>query len=276
MAGGMTTIKLVLGSLRAASRALAVGALFLSNIACGQAAHPSGAVAPRPASAGAVSVPCPGGQVSSDQALASLAGCTVVLGDLRIRSATSLRPLSSLRVVRGKLDISKNPHLRTLAGLDALVSVGRLSLRDNASLVSLRALSRLHSADAVVIEGAPQLTGVEGLGGITSLETLAIEDTAVTRLDGLRNLAKLEQLILLDNRVLVSAAGLGRIENAEFIDIRGNTLLYGGADEFLPRLTWATEAVLSDNSSMTRADVAGFRRRVAIAPAEAKSEHASR
>jgi hypothetical protein len=202
--------------------------------------------------------------VDSHAKLAELRGCREVAGDLRIEgtNVTSLAALSALVRVSGQLDISDNRHLTTLKGLDRLARVGQLSLRNNPRLASVSALTRLNAVRSLVIEGAPALGDSSGLEGISDLDALTIQGTALSTLDGLSNVHAVGELTVIDNPNLISVRALRRIEEARSIVVRENPLLYGGSEEFFPRLIRAERVSISGNSSMSRSDVASFRRRV--------------
>ena len=230
-------------------------------------------------SARAVSEPrvCQGRVVESDQELLALSACSEIAGDLRITrtNVTSLSALSRLCAVSGTLELSNNRHLSTLRGLGRLSRVGQLSLRDNPRLASLAALRNLTDLRVLVIEGAPALVDSSGLERVRRLETLTIRRTGLSKLGGLSNLGVVEHLALLENAYLVSVRALARLEQVTTVELRENPLLYGGAEEFFPRLLRAESVSLSGNFSISRGELATFRQRVVVQP-DAGEVHASR
>jgi hypothetical protein len=132
--------------------------------ACSGAAHPQGAsIASRSS--------CHGGAIHDDAALAELAGCVSIEGDVSIANVTTLSPLASLRSVAGRLEIGPTHELTTLAGLENLESARSVVLEHNAALINARALNGLLATSRVQVGNNPRLSKSFGL-----LEGLALRD----------------------------------------------------------------------------------------------------
>jgi hypothetical protein len=178
-------------------------------------------------------VVCAGGTVHDAADAAQYSACDAVKGDLRI-SAPELEDLSAfrrLRVVSGTLEISGNPELDDLSGLERLSQVGELSLRDNAGLETLRGLEGLRRADKVVIEG----NGLYQATGISHLRAVG-------------------DLVIRNNPRLNSLVGFRALKHARSVEIRNNPRLC--ALGMLPALERVEkEVTLQANRGLSRPEV---------------------
>lgn len=162
--------------------------------------------------------PCPFGAVvlSTQDQVAALAGCTELTGDLSIADAvTSLAPLADLRHIAGALRIGRGegippPMLTSLAGLEALESVGGLAISELDGLTSLQPLAGLTAIPGFLrVSDLPQLASLEGLHNITEVgDTLYVADCPVTDLDGLRGLKRVGSGLDLQNLRIPDLHGL--------------------------------------------------------------------
>ncbi len=136
-------------------------------------------------------------------------------------SLADISALQGLTIIEGSLDISGNPLLTSLSGLDNVTEVRHgLSVVGNDGLVDITALSALTVVDDdLVIEDNDALTTLAGLenlveigvafaNGIVSDGSLRIEDNAVladvTALHGLNSVAW--DVVIRDNPMLTDAA----------------------------------------------------------------------
>jgi hypothetical protein len=107
-------------------------AAFLTTVLA-LAANACSAHDARPAGAATAAMACEGGVVQSDADAARFEGCGSVVGDLRI-SASDLRDVSAfkqLRSISGKLVISNNSKLISLAGLKNVEHARSVEIRNN-------------------------------------------------------------------------------------------------------------------------------------------------
>lgn len=98
----------------------------LASVACST----SGA---RPVAAAAAPLDCRGGVVHSEEDAARLEGCETIVGDLEIKNSDliDLEQLSSLRRVTGKLSVTDNSKLISLAGLKGIERAGSVDIHSN-------------------------------------------------------------------------------------------------------------------------------------------------
>jgi hypothetical protein len=104
----------------------------------------------RPAAAAAAAVECGGGVVRNDVDAARFDGCEVVVGDLAIASSDliDLEQLASVRRVTGKLSVTGNQKLISLAGLKGVERAGSVEIDGNPLLCAyFGLLTGLQSVD---------------------------------------------------------------------------------------------------------------------------------
>jgi len=128
--------------------------------------------------------------------LAQLEGVTCITGTLHIL-ATSLADLTGfarLEAVGGDFWITGNSALQDLTGLGALRRAGRIFIRDNPELLTLRGLEDLASIDTyhLLIDGNAKLENLDGLGSLTTIaDQLGIsENPVLTDISGLSALTQ--------------------------------------------------------------------------------------
>jgi hypothetical protein len=199
---------------------------------------------------------CAGGTIRNATDAALYSACEHVNGDLRISSPelTNLSPLARLRSVAGKLEISENPQLDDLSGLERLEHVAALSIRHNPELDDLSALSHLSSAESIVISDNPELGHLRGLEGLTQLDMLVLEHNGLYQTVGLSGLTQVGTLVVQDNPRLNSLRGLKSLAHARSIEISENPLLssYG----LLPALKHVDrELLLSRNRGLSTLEI---------------------
>jgi hypothetical protein len=141
-------------------------------------------------------------EVHDQPGLEALAGCEEVVGNLWIHAfaGVDLRPLSSLRIVRGDLAIGPNDSgfelFESLEGLEALEQVSRLSIYylgatdlsplSNLKRVELDPQSPWDEGGSIDIESCPNLVDLTGLGGLEQWTQLFMQgNDSLESLNGL-------------------------------------------------------------------------------------------
>ena len=137
----------------------------------------------------------------------------------------------------GRLSLSENPGLKSLAGLDRLEEVGDLWIDGNSALASLQGLGGLRVVwTYATISWNDPLTSLAGLEGLEFIgSSLAIKSNAsLTSVDGLENLRSIHgdylgyassALRIAWNSKLVSLHGLRNLTTVGgLIDVRDNAV----------------------------------------------------
>ena len=151
--------------------------------------------------------------------LAALSG-SLMLTNLNLKGCakvSSLQPLSASRVLN-TIDLEGCAHLKTLEGLACEMlnpPVYRsFSFKGCTALTSLRGLPRLSdSISSLYLEEMPALVSLEGIEAAAAIETLFIEATGVTDLNGLAPLKALTQVRVTDCKALTEVRALGALPN---------------------------------------------------------------
>ncbi|SDL26334.1 Por secretion system C-terminal sorting domain-containing protein [Catalinimonas alkaloidigena] len=166
---------------------------------------------------------CEGDVTLSTQTQVNAFACSVVTGNLTIKSAsavadpiTSLTKLTTLTRVVGNLNIQDNASLATLEGLNNLTTVsGNLSIAGNGSLNNLQALAKVMAVGGALDIGFNGvLTSLSGLSGIVSVgDYLNIRfNAALPNLQGLSALTTVGgYLSIYQNAALTSLTGLNKL-----------------------------------------------------------------
>jgi hypothetical protein len=146
------------------------------------------------------------------------------LGSIRIANTglTNIDALSNLGSM-GAITIQDNPHLSRLDGLSSLTSLQHFLIISGSGITNIDGLSNLTEAGSVTINGTA-ITDIEGLSGLVKIEEfipdpesfnnyLAISDNqSLTNLDGLRNLTHVaEGITIRQNDVLADIGGLSAL-----------------------------------------------------------------
>jgi hypothetical protein len=165
--------------------------------------------------------------------IAGLESLKAVSGDLLVSGTerlVSLQGLSGLAEIGGSLVVQGNAALGDLSGLEALRSIGRdseagaLVVSENPVLTGIAALA---SADIsglyVTVSNNPTLTRLAGLGAAVSLSHVVIvQNERLESLNGLAGVTDLESLTLADNGALPDV-NLPALESAGALTLTGNT-----------------------------------------------------
>ena len=155
--------------------------------------------------------------------------CTETTNTLEIRQLRSgdpivdLSPLSVLTTAR-RLEITSNPALESLAGLENLTSVRfALWISANTALASLDGLESLESVGELDIQSNPELTSLAGLRALNAVDgtVFVANNASLSSLDGLENLVSVSlELVIRNNPSLTDCAGLtGLISEGEFAGV---------------------------------------------------------
>ena len=155
---------------------------------------------------------------------------------------TNLNGLSNLESICGYLNISFNPSLPNLIGLENLTNLGDLFITSNPSLENIDALLSLTSANflqislndildnlnglsnlatvtsTIVLEG-PNLTDLDGLQNLTSVGEMQIPGGNILNINGLSNLLSAETLWLHDFNYLENLSGLENLISLKRLEI---------------------------------------------------------
>lgn len=201
--------------------------------------------------------------------LQTLAGITFLKGNLRIVESdlTNLDGLESLLCIGGSLEISGNPTLANLDGLSNLTQIGnaiRIGPKDsspntalqnidglgnvahlgthlwitmNPLITDIDALSRITSADNVVILANESLENIDGLTSLTEVRGYLeigkknANNTKLENLDGLSNVTYVgEHLWIGYNDSLQNLDGLAKIQwIGDYLAVFGNASLADAA-----------------------------------------------
>jgi hypothetical protein len=194
----------------------------------------------RPASAAQNTVVCAGGTIRSAQDAVLFAGCDSISGDLRVSAADleDLSALAGLKRVSGTLEISQNPELDDLHGLERLEQVGGITIRNN-----------------------PELSDLSGLSGLVRAAHVTIDHNGIYRATGISSLAEVGDLTITNNAKLNSLEGFSSLQHARSLHVEGNPRLC--ARHMLPALERVDgELNVSKNRGVSMPDLRGLLGRV--------------
>lgn len=159
-------------------------------------------------------------------------GYTTIKKDLIINeksacSITDLSPLSKITHV-GKLQIFGNQCLQSLVGLNNLVDVGELlEVSSNPELVDLTGLESITRVEGnVAFYNNQKMESFTGLSNLNRAKFLTIvENPSIKSLEGLGSLSSVELLWVKSNEKMVSLLGTRNITTLQILEISNNTLL---------------------------------------------------
>ena len=181
--------------------------------------------------------------------LSQLSCLTEVTGTVTIASVSGLLDLNGLAALQtaGGLQITRNPDLQSLDGLEGLIAIdggqvddiGDVWITENDHLGDIEALGGLAQVtlDSIVVASNPSLVSLAGLQGVaeTLTECIVADNDSLSSLD-LNALVQTRTLRIANNEALTSLAGLSSLQRLERIEIEGNASL-----ESLEGLTSLTE-----------------------------------
>jgi hypothetical protein len=178
--------------------------------------------------------------ITTDAELVAFANqhCEVLEGTLTIQSTalTDLDALapSTLRIIRGNLEITQNTALENIEGLAGLVQVdGQLVLSGNVALENLDGLETLTHVGTesvktnLLVAQNQALTSVAALSGAIIDAGLVVTDNAVLpNISGIDHLVTASSITVVNNPSLVElGTGLGELEECDGLTIVGNATM---------------------------------------------------
>lgn len=186
-----------------------------------------------------------------------------LLGDLdALTSLTSFPGHPVVGSFPGVLIVSRNPSLRSIAGLRGLRDMRTgVSITANDSLESLAGLEGWLFG-SVTVEGCHALVDLSGLLGRTRVSDLLLRDNAsLQSLAGLDSLREARGITISRNPALASLAGLDRLRSVqEHVSIFDNAALT--SLEGLDSLRSAGSTVIRDNPLVPAEEVAALEARL--------------
>ena len=141
---------------------------------------------------------------------------SIQVGDYYTTSnITNLAGLSNLVSICGTLDISKNPLLPNLYGLENLTNLGRLDIFNNPLLTNLEGLNNLNSVENLLdIEYNDMLVNLQGLGNLNSANVLYLSNNnSLINLEGLGNLNLTGGLSIDQSPLFTTLSGLNLLNS---------------------------------------------------------------
>jgi hypothetical protein len=178
-------------------------ALFATTAACSTTQV-------RPESATRPAVECRGATVRGARDAARFFACESIVGDLTIRGTelTSLSDFARVRSISGSLVIADNRKLGGVEALARLDSVVAVEITNNPELQSLHGLERLAQLERLVLRRTG-LFGTGGLEGLRGVGDLVIEkNPRLLSLAGLKHLGRARSLAIRNNPRLAASFGL--------------------------------------------------------------------
>ena len=165
-------------------------------------------------------------------------GCELLESTLTIRSPTlesmdALGSPSVLRVITGDLVVEESPILRSFRAFMGLERIGGSLLITASGVENLEGFEALRFigsdsfAHALVIADNPALADVTALGGLTRLTTSIVlaNNAVLTSAAGIDRLASTSNVTIANNAALSELAGLTDLENATSLTVASNPSL---------------------------------------------------
>lgn len=188
------------------------------------------------------------------------AGCDCIIDGLTITSQSQIDNFKNIypgcSVVQGHLVIEEavTGNITSLAGLNQLLEMEGLTIRNNSNLMTLAGLENLSKIEGsgLNIYNNSSLTSMEGLN---NLQTVAADDAvisdnpALSSLSGLENLAQVDNLIISNNNLLQDLTGLGGLMSIIGFEISNNEALVSLAG-LHPSIEQIVSLFLFDNSQL--------------------------
>lgn len=140
--------------------------------------------------------------INSDADATALSQCSTLDGNVQLGTSITSIDLTGPETINGDL-LVENGNVISLQSTSIKTITGALSI-SNATLLSTLALISLTTVGTLEIQAAPALSELNFNSGITSAETVHIEDTFLSSLDGLA-FTQVVDLTLSNNRRLRSA-----------------------------------------------------------------------
>ena len=142
----------------------------------------------QPASAPTLAFECEGGTVQSEADVARYTGCQSIVGDLRISGSnlTDVSAFHRVRSVSGKLVVSDNARLISLAGLKHVSHAGAVEIRNNPMLAAypgiLPALEQVE--EGVVLRSNRGISPAETRAVLDRIEVRSEQPSQVAQVGG--------------------------------------------------------------------------------------------
>ncbi len=178
--------------------------------------------------------------------------------NLAVTNMTSLKGLEHFTSIGRNLEISGSASLKTLDGLNNIVSVGGniFIAYYNNSLINLKGLDNLISAGGISLLGNASIKNFEGLYSLTSLGSVsAYRNDSLINFSGLENITSVTGIGASNNASLSSFEGLDNITSvgALGIKISSNGSLTSLAG--LNNIVSTEELTIDRNDSLTSLDL---------------------
>jgi hypothetical protein len=161
----------------------------------------------------------------------------------------SLRSLSDHPVPTdsGVLEIEQAKNLIDLRGLEGVTGIRRLRILANPLLQSLDGVQLSIRLESVSLQANPQLTDLTALSSVSSIQSLAITESAMENLDAFANLTS-SSVTLIANAELTDVSGLGNLEGVSQLIFMSNPKL-ASIPEF-PRMGEPEQFFVLDNAAL--------------------------
>jgi hypothetical protein len=201
------------------------------------------------------------GEIPSLDDLESLERARLTLQGVQVSDLGALANLRSLAPGHdeersgARLAIMDCPNLQSLAGLEQLPPLAHLTLADNPLLTSLEPLQVTENAGELLLQSNPALSDLGALLAVKTAERIELRETALTTLDALSNLTRVDDLGIQQNAELTDIAGVTSVEGVGSLVVAGNPAL-ALVPEF-PRLTQVTGSITIRGNAALEA-VEGF------------------
>ena len=148
----------------------------------------------------------------------------------------SLKGLDHVEVIRGKFNLTQNPSLQNIDGLESLRSAEKIGLYANQTLENINGLSGIQELSEFTLEANLNLnnlpnfmllerldnlfiisgdafTNLEGLNNVSTIGNLTIKESSIQSLIGLDNLQIVEELTIESNNNLIDLRGLEQLSS---------------------------------------------------------------
>jgi len=153
---------------------------------------------------------CEGGRITAEDYAASYADCAIIHGSLEVvgTSLSSLAPFANVQHISGSLIVRDNDRLESVVALGQLRSVQSIEITGNPALASLAGLERIPSLDRLVLErnGLYDTQGLEGLSEVGAL--VVRKNPKLISLGGLSGLTRADSVEIVGNPRLCASLGM--------------------------------------------------------------------
>ncbi|CAG5068389.1 hypothetical protein DYBT9623_01119 [Dyadobacter sp. CECT 9623] len=154
------------------------------------------------------------------------------MGGITIKDNPQLTDITGLSNITGSIaaiEVTNNPLLESLGGLEGITQVYLLMVKNNPALKDLEGLSGIiRTSEELVISGNASLTNLRGLNNLTTaIGAVIIEDNQnLINFSGFENLATTGYFIITGNPVLTDLSALLHLEIInEYLEIGNNAKL---------------------------------------------------